>query len=106
VYRAFAAVVQLLTSFSFVIATLYILTLFVSFPFNLNNASLLLARFDYVANTWRGYASLVLIQKMPSPYHSMSAPICVSVVQIPALAATSSIYSALCLTVSLLGDAT
>jgi hypothetical protein len=110
VYHAFSASVQPLMSFSFVVATLYMVALLVSDPIEMTwiagHSPPLLVRFDYVVKAWGMYASFVLVQKMPSPYHSMAPCICVSSVHITPLAAKSSPYSALCPIVSLLGDAT
>jgi hypothetical protein len=107
VYHAFSAVVQLLISASFVVATLYIVALFVANSDTMDGETPPpLLRLGYVVGAWCRYASFVLIQKMPSPYHSMSPCICVSTVHITPLAEKSSPYSALCPIVSLLGDAT
>jgi hypothetical protein len=87
-------VVQLLISFSFVVATLYMVALLVSDPMETRwitgHFPLLPVRFDDVAGAWCKYASFVLIQKMPSPYDSMSPCICVSTVHMAPLAAKSS----------------
>jgi hypothetical protein len=105
-------VVQLLTPFSFVVVTLYMIALLVSDPMSLTTGRrppeipTPFYNFNVVAAAWCGYASFVTIQKMSSPYHSMSPCICVSNLCIPPLAAKLSIYSALCPMVSLLGDVT
>jgi hypothetical protein len=107
VYHAFSAVVQLLISFSCVVATLHIVALFVSDSDPMDDETPPpLLRLGYVVNAWCRYTSFVFIQKMPSPYHSIAPCICVSTVHTTPLAANSSPYSALCPIVSLLGDAT
>jgi hypothetical protein len=97
-------------SFSFVVTTLYMVALLVSDPMEMTwipgHSPPLLVRFNYVVKAWGMYASFVLIQKMPSPYHRMSPCLCVSTVHMTPLTAKPSPYSALCPTVSLLGDAT
>jgi hypothetical protein len=61
VYHAFLTVVQLLTSFSFVVATLYMVALFVPYSMD-EETSPPFVRLDYVVNAWCRYASFVLIQ--------------------------------------------
>jgi hypothetical protein len=74
--------------FSFVVVTLYIAATLVSYPMEIYSGAghMPLLRFYLFALAWCQYVFFASIQKMPSPYPSMSPCICVSTVHIPPLA--------------------
>jgi hypothetical protein len=62
-YYAFAAAVQQVTSFSSVVATLYIAVTLMSYPLEIDTTHVSLLHFSKIADAWHKYVRFASIRK-------------------------------------------